>query len=1714
MSFLSSLGNFINDKFGIGENTTNSVDIIGDKTEYRTYLEDGFISNLRPRTRTMLFQQPDIYVLVKKKMFSSLVNNSRLDVLEEKERLLIQASKKLFQNKCKLISAYEKLTKIEKVVLDTGEFNTFIGGSVLNLLDSLDTIGLGETFGINDDTKSAINTLRKVMSYSSPSQYTEWSTNNWDSVFSDTIGDGTGTIELTNVSSISTNISTEWGSGNAKLTLEDPYNILTITERDIDQAIADVTNVHREGSFFKFTRQELQTIINELQSELAIERRARNASNITFKVSPGTIISKRVRAIIDDEGKELVFQYSTGLQDALETEEDGILNTAFSSVSSVLSSGTVSISPEFLSGNDSSQISANNQLTKSERKKFVQIIQNIFTLLSQNELSKASLNKNMEGVNYVRNKMRFLFNGKYIIQPMDVVVIYMTTRTSEDERLPGGIDREGGTTVYQSFSNKFDSILKNFNNTMSDLRSSAPLNVPMSFEDVERLSIVGPHVPKWLWRQFKQDITKQPTGPCIFTGIVGTSMQGVTGNWSDGKWSVSVTCQDNTAYFSQGYVNFQPSADTINASIYDPLTVFDVSFDASTGVPLTDVGAGDIPPLLPENKYLLNSGLLTYESGPNKGVVATEANYKKSSNEIVFGAFNKVLHNPHGLVYRWKQGIQTLTWKSKAYPDSSIEEERSMLLTVQPFAGQDIMNVLSLLITGKPYNYDTFLKSAIANGNSLGVNDNGLNIPAASTYIQGLVSQLEKQNAIWGNFVPYKKLVMNPSLDGLITQTRLDLTINTNELKSLLTERAAIEDQLTILNSGKILDPNSFYYKNENGQTISATYLNTTLDESAALPLKNKLALLDEDISRLYSFVEQNQNNPDVGFSIYGTDINTNLTSVNDTNLTPGQQDKEALELRRNLSRYTARRFWKVKANEDVNLFIVDDQYDKNYDLLAFERKIGGNMKLFDGPYASVADQIQNVRKLLGLEVFANTQGHIEVRPPAYNKIPSTVFYKMFSDRAEKGIKVFPAFLETLYFNQTKGIINRIEILEDEIRLRAIALGAKNDEDIRKIISSGASGRAPTSSNDFDFLTTFEGGVQNINNLMTQTSPNSDIVSESLNSLSELVSQQVKISRLFTISSQTEAIYNYNVDVSPDTQITAFEVIRNKLQLKTGQTPKTLNDFFGNEKFKNQGSLEGIGSVSRIDRVNIFYQIGNLISERQTLLFSLSNAIRSLQDGLSINVPDTQNDGLFSGGLSRLGSPNNSEKIMKALLTPNLYRDTDIPQFLEHMIEYENDDDLGINSGKRFVISPDRIVSMTISENAPPYTMVTVNGKWEEGIIDPASSFRTALDGVNEGNLMSSATAVDYDMWYQYGFKAPTSIEAPFLSDPDSQCAPYAVATLLQSRENILQGSVQVTGYNEYYQPGDTVYIEERGLLFYVKSVSHSFSYGQLSTSLELTYGHNPGEYIPNMLDIVGKILYNAKGFTGMFRNERYEMNGSSKSLGALAFETTYSYINGDYASESITDGGAFVDYTDMLLTGKYGERNKNILTNTLFSTSGSLNQVGYRRQRTRIKLVYYKTSQLGEGAAAIMEGLANAVSDWLIYPQTKTESGLSVQMMSSDSTTRQKSYGVNKDDIIIEVVDISDPNNMTRMRIAPELEKTEPIVNKQGPSSAAIFVAKSLNSVEVRSEQFKNILASGVIDIFVDYEPVKSTTSQMDGSSEYGQAANSLISSARSISR
>jgi hypothetical protein len=181
----------------------------------------------------------------------------------------------------------------------------------------------------------------------------------------------------------------------------------------------------------------------------------------------------------------------------------------------------------------------------------------------------------------------------------------------------------------------------------------------------------------------------------------------------------------------------------------------------------------------------------------------------------------------------------------------------------------------------------------------------------------------------------------------------------------------------------------------------------------------------------------------------------------------------------------------------------------------------------------------------------------------------------------------------------------------------------------------------------------------------------------------------------------------------------------------------------------------------------------------------------------------------------------------------------------DHLIADDTRNLLGHGSGKRFILSDEHIVSLTCTEQPPEFTRIDIEGSAPF----VASQLQSGTD-----NMYFWAGATDFDLWRQYGYK-PGKRDLPFISDVEGQARPYAILELGLQKLKVNRASAQVVG-NEFYQPGDTVYIPSKGLLYYVETVNHSFTYAQsFNTSLTLVYGHPPGDYVPGPLDVIGQEL-------------------------------------------------------------------------------------------------------------------------------------------------------------------------------------------------------------------------------------------------------------------
>lgn len=1494
-----------------------------DRSADRSYTEEGSFRtdyyNTKPKSLDILMQEPDVTVLVKKRAFASLAENFRTDLMDEHEKLFLRATKILLQNKCKQISAYEKLAKISVVTSDIGRVDYALLPIIFAATDAL-TLNTGTT-GLNSvqdsvngslsKFKNIVNRVREIVAFSQPNYYTTWLTAVPDSFRTD-FSAGTGVIEFTNVSSLTTTTSLKFGGGSFSLNFSDPYELMLVTNLDIEQAISDATNMSYSNSFVQLGITTLNQTASLQKNILETSRSARAASPIIFSITPDPYLGSRVIAAISNIGLNINFTYS--------------------------SLGTVTIDPAALLG---SSAAGNDGLNPNEVSMFSEIITSLYGQISliNNSRNQARVNNQdptME-LNSVRKKLRLHYGNKLLIQPMDNVHIYINSKKQLDTKIMGGFQ--------SSFAS--DGFLQGINNQAQNIRDTFSINENYL---QEKSIFVGNDFPNWLWQIMRSQFVADRNGVHVFAGIVDEA----TSSYSNGTFSVRAGGSDNAGYFNYGVVNFKPSVDVFNGSLYDPLTPFKLTFDSATGVtryPEANSGSQPATPeLLDENKGIFSSAFVKNKNGLFAGLTPNENNFSsQDADRIKNNSVRRVFYDPDGMVYRWKEGIATLVLFGDSY-ESNPSTKLAPAITADPFAGQDIINVLSLLITGEPYNFATFYKAAVQFDSFK--KDKSSNQDASVSYFRGLQTQIKLKNQVYGNFIPFKSLTMDDQTFAQIQNNQLNAIKFDAELQSLIQKRATLADSLAVF-----------------GQTTAIT--NQAAPSANDKLLGQQLNGIDQQINSRIDAITNEINKTSNTNSPLGIVGNDPSYDANSQGLNSGTKTRLSHSTRKDLFRQiaflTKRPAWRVRANEDVNLLIVDDTYDKDYDIQAFD-KTPANPQMFKSEYITVADKINNVKNMIGgIEVFANTQGHIEVRNPKYNRMPSSVFFHMLRMKDDLGVQIFPQFLEDLYTNQLQQLYTNIEVVEDEIRLYCLALGKITDSDCETFINY--QGIISGTTGGFVFLSSENTGTipgASIN-IALQSQP--DSLAASLNTaLTSLGSQGGQTA----FNSVTAAKLVQNAVIPPGNsnaptqfanlptvlQITGQaqrqNLIISRLRKQTGQT-FDLSQLFNT----TQGSTIQFANLSSVDLLQISSGIAERMSVRQNAIALLAKAL--------VNVKETIV--MFNGS----GGPADKPAGNMASV-PSLNQSRSIPQVLEHMIEDESYDDLGPGAGKRYVLRNRDIISYNISERRPSFTSIEVTGRLGDNFIQN-NALPQDLAVFENGNALITAAAVDYDLWRMYGMQLPQGIDAPYLSDPNTQCAPYAVSLLNKARKEILSGTVDIVG-NEFQQPGEVVYLENRDLLFYVESVTHQFNFGRsFNTSLNISYGHNPGEYVPTFLDVIGKVLYNNKSVSN-FVHKRQGGIANQEFLGAIVGNTattadasvassaataSVAFGTADTASTSSFDAASNANSQNNaqynLMSGPYGEANRTTLQKIIDIAGQTLATAGDNINPLLEIRVYYNSS-------------------------------------------------------------------------------------------------------------------------------------------------------------
>jgi hypothetical protein len=1396
------------------------------------FFDQDHSASITPDTRNIITMSPDAVILIKKKAFSSFggINDTRF--LDNTEKMLLRATKALFAYKVQQIRAYESLTKFENFFSDNQAYSLNLLSSLLKEGAFLDVERLGKTKGEyisslleswlkepSASSEGGLITNAEYIRNISASKARQILANKrrelgakYDRVYSSDASFDEANRNLTDSMSLG-DLSGEFSDGDP---LGNFFNDLgelisrgSSSEKH-DRINEDIASVLRRNAFS--TDNQLTTWIVDPDSQE------------NYTLGPGTgvielaLFTDFSTNINYDSGPSsasfnLAYPYRIGtiLEDDIEGAIDEALYGSIGILSELLNGG---LGSEGMSGT-LPQIDASSAIS------------------SVLELGGLGFADGSLDVDYIRNRLRTFYLGKNFINASDPVHFYIRgNRTFSD---------------YTSSGSAY-----------SEEISEAPFDD--GFLDVDDSILKAEHIlytsQEMSMDQYK-DLRRRQDNSFGMIHVFGGFVVSMAENFSGGFHNLSVSCTDNMSWLKWSRFAIQPALSDPKTNLEDPLTPYDfVRDDQGAVIP----GSRE---LLYENKQLLQTGMLSYDSGLLAGQNAAEGNLLQGQyNGIGSLRGKKVLQHPSGFVYRWKSGIITATAGFQAVDavggsedDINFSNRYQVTVTNDILNNLDIPNILSILIVGQPYNIESFIEQAYTAHNK---RDKSTRLTPLDP-LTGVLDTVRKQNNYYGNFQPYRMLTMNSATT--------EQMLNNASLRDLANSNIQMLQKRKRILRRKIADITNSPVNSSQKNVFTSTLLSEieTIDSA----IRNQIKIGTTSDNALTSADK-------IGIQI-------GLSGA--TNLPISGNAEENNDITRAMMLVGAqRKIEDVRLNRDRNLFIVSDQYD-SADIRPFILTLNtSGWKLFDGTFKDSWQLCNEAAGYLDLEFFANSQGHLEFRPPPWNRVPLSVLKESVRRQAAEDKNILPGFITNLFQTRIEGIYLQIHTLNLKIVLISLLLGKYPDRDLIPNMQLGGasslsffgvisnkgrdnvddpnkaqSGRSSSQEKALGLLKTNSSTIDPLG--FPSVSDNNLDLTASFQQKGDVLSGNTdRLLGAFDpiVQEQLSGVNNLQTPVGGATgsAVPAFTAadlnnLRNTFRRQFGRDPA--NGIGIGESFEDKDFIYSLADTDERDRA-IFSATGLLtrlkkaISDRDSHVSMLqANIAKQKELGEIETILQTGevggdiDIGINDKVVDFLERSANALQTSSDILTGKMAEGS----VYDHLIEDDTRNLLGPGSGKRFILKDEHIISSTFNENPPEFTRLDIKG--DAPLIG---------DGLNRSfeGLYFWAGATDFDLWRQYGYK-PASHSLPFVSDAEGQAKPYAILKLGMQKFGVNTGSVTIAG-NEFYQPGDTIYIPSKGLLYYIKSVGHSFNFGSsFTTKLDLEYGHPVGDYIPGPLDVIGQQL-------------------------------------------------------------------------------------------------------------------------------------------------------------------------------------------------------------------------------------------------------------------
>ena len=1392
------------------------------------------------KTRNIISTTPEAVVLIKKKAFSTLKGNNDLQWMDKTEKMLLRATKALFAYKVAQLRAYESLAKVKQFMEDYNE---------LNLLFFADFLYNAQFLTIPQSTHR-----EQIDSLTSDYTATYGPSSGWSEVQRESFQN-----ELMGISS---SVSDDWG----KHTNVSPSHALSLIVGAASKQLSDI-------NFAKLSEGHLSDVYAVLKrsafsNDSFLTRWIVDPSSTdNFTTGPGTGVI------------ELTMFSSFNTNCSCDSPRPGSASVQIEDpyrISNITSDdieiaidealfGTVGILDDLANGNPAMPLADGASIASAA-----------FEIMGLGGLD-GSLD-----MDYVRDRLRTFYLGKPFVNTADGIHIFARSNR-----------------YTQDYSNNGS------NMNPSSIMDEREFAIDEAILEAERKMYTDQKIPFDMYVKLRN--TNSLSMMHIFGGLVVSTSQ----SYSQGTHTLSINCSDSMEWLNWSRFIGQPAMQDPQGILEDPVTPFEININEMGAVDTTKT-----PELLYENKYLLGSGLLSYDNGVLNGKVASEHSLTQGQYNLggsLKGA--RQIQHASGMIYRWKTGIITatagLTSSDPLFSDwntiKEYGEAYGLNIAEDTLNNLDVANILSILIVGQPYNIESFMKQAFE-VQSIG-NDSNTTLSAMDPLFS-VLNATRKQNLKFGNFRPYRMITMSSLSTEQATSNTLGRINSNSNIEALQRRKAEIR---TLIKNLRPVD------------------WEPGTDTPLVLSLQSELASIDAGIAVQVASVKM-QN------SMAGEDIITqafNLLGKVQTLAHSGDFEADHQISRAMTLVGAQRRIEDVRLNNDMNLFIVSDQYDANTDIRSYIFALKkSKWNIFNGEFYSTYQKCADASKFLNLEFFCNSQGSLEFRPPLWNRTPLSVLKEQIEISKKKGIKVLPGFLEELFETRIDSIKRDIHAVNIKIALISLLLGSFPDGNLMPGLKSKVSGGA-NSLKFFGITATRQGstavgslnipgqsGVGGALNAISNALTGSNSIIDSSFNISKTgdssgdildgntttligdfdpIAQEASgssiIEKLFPQSAENIGPENFTVAVGTNnpimqtqgTAVLIYEVanksfvnkIREDFRNNFGVDPLheiaagrdiDAADFVRAFSRKAQENLEvnssiDSDSIKQTKTFDLLKKLQVAVSQRDTYVSTLQRNIekeqelkevaRILETGDEDEFADLQDGPIKGKAVDVLKGVYEGVKFVNDILSG----DANKGSVYDHLIIDDERNLLGPGSGKRFVIRDESILRSDFSEVPPEFTRVDVYGD--------APIYGDAWRKTFE-NVAFWAGATDFDLWRQYGYKGPKSTNLPFASNAELQCRPFAIMELQMQRVKINTGNLEVVG-NEYYQPGDTVYVPYKGLLYYVTSVRHSFRWGgSFTTTLSLTNGHPPGKYLPSPLDIIGQ------QFTGNPLYENYLVHRDS----------------------------------------------------------------------------------------------------------------------------------------------------------------------------------------------------------------------------------------------